>query len=242
LTPKEVRPVETEPSVESSQTVAGVEGPRIESGDAKKPTEVDFEKVRANTKSPISEEEFKELSQWLNNRGYFSVTEKGEYEGYSDEALNGLAKQGDLKALNVATTRAISKGDHATAVRMMNTAIVYGSTAELDGLALLTAPNPYKSETPAQMRESALETLALTKVLEMRGDKSLAAVSKRGFEQSYKRQFGNDFQPTEDEVKLIDERSKEIYNSYQEIRRSIGLGDFDNSTPAAADRFFGSSK
>ncbi len=104
------------------------------------------------------------------------------------------------------------------------------------------APSSTNNATEETRRPSVLETLAITEVIAMRGDSALSENSKSTFLKNYKRQYNTDVTLTDEEKKIVDERAQEIYDSFEEVRRSIGLGDFDNTTPGGVSKFFGSSK
>ncbi len=192
--------------------------------------------------SRFSSKEYQELEAWLLDRGYDSYSNRGDYESYSDETLSKLAKTGDLKAIGLLIPKYMEKGDKETATRLMNTAVVYGSIVHLDNLTIYSAPDYTNDKTEESRRPAALETLALTKVMALRGDKSLSEVSANSFIKSYKRKYNTDLTLSEEERKIVDQRAKDIYDDFQQVRRSLGLGDFDNSTPASVNKFFGSSK
>ncbi len=187
----------------------------------------------------FSPTEVADLHNWMSDRGYFRSQEMENYETYSDGVLTELGKKGDLRALNILATRAVKNADKKAATFYMNLAVIYGSTTELDGLTIYTAPNSTNDATEATRRPAALETLAVTKVIELRGDRSLSAVSKRGFVNSYKNLYGVDLVLTQEEQQFIDNRAQEIYDQFQEIRRAKGLGDFENSEPSGVKKFFG---
>ena len=192
--------------------------------------------------SKFTPKEFQELNAWLIDRGYDSYTNRGDYESYSEETLSKLAKNGDLKAIGLLIPKFLERGDVGTAIRLMNTGVVYGSTAHLDNLTLFSGPNASNDATEESRRPAVLETLALTKVIALRGDTSLSENSKSTFLKNYKQKYNMDITLSDEEKRMIDERAQEMYDSYEDVRRSLGLGDYDNSAPEGVKKFFGSSR
>ncbi len=180
--------------------------------------------------------EIEALNDWFKNKGYSPAT---DYENYSDDSLKEMAKNGDLKALEVLTTRAFDAGDEKAATLYMSMAVVHGSTTELASLTIYTKPRRGNEETEELRRPAALETLAVTKVAALRGDTRTFNVTQNSFIQSYKRNYDVDLVLTQEEQQFVDNRAQEIYNKFQEVRHAKGLGDFDNTEPTGVKKFFG---
>lgn len=187
----------------------------------------------------LTNEEVSTLRAWMDDRGYGAESDWQVYEGYSKETLLQLAKNGDLKALDILSSMATDKGDRKKAVFYINLGILHGSTAALERLTIYTAPNSTNDATEEQRRPSALETLAVTQVLAMRGDRHLARSDHENFIKSYKRLYNVDLILTPTEETFVSNRAQEIYDAYQSVRREMGLGDFDNSEPSGVKKFFG---
>lgn len=202
--------------------------------DIAKPFTVDRQSYIALTNNEVST-----LKSWMDDRGYLRLSDLKIYEGYSEATLLELAKHGDLKALETLSSRAIDKGDKEKAILYINLGIVHGSTAALERLTLYTTPNIGNEATEEQRRPAVLETLAVIKVLSMRGDKYLSTSNYGIFIRNYKRQYNVDLvlEPTEED--FVANRAQEIYDKYQAIRTEMGLGDFDNSEPSGVKKFFG---
>lgn len=199
-------------------------------------------KIEQTDSAALTIREHRELTEWLRDRGYNSYSDRGAYESYSEETLSKLAKNGDLKAIGILIPKALAREDKEGAIRLMNTAIVYGSTVHIEKLTLFTVPDFTNDKSEEARKPAVLETLAVTELIAMRGDKSLSENAKSNFIKSYKRLYNEDVTLTEDDRKFINDRAQEMYDSFQNVRRSIGLGDFDNNTPGGVDKFFGSSK
>ncbi len=159
---------------------------------------------------------------WRQSRGYFTTEDAGDYISYSDDALTNLGQQGDLKALNVLTERMFHRGDLSGAARFANVAVIFGSTYALDIIWRLVGPSFTSKENA---HEALLESFAVIKVMEMRGDLDLADGTRR--ELAIGNQVNLNLKP--EEKALIDNRADQIYLNYQAIRTAKGLGDFDNT-------------
>ena len=161
-------------------------------------------------------------SGWRQSRGQFVTNELGDYLSYNDDALTSLGKQGDLKALGVLTERLLRRGDNEECAYFANMAVIFGSTDALYILSELVGPIFASKENA---RTAVLESLAVTRVMEMRGDSELAERTRKGLA------IGNrvDLNLTAEEKSLVEQRAVQIYANYQAIRNAKGLGDFDNS-------------
>lgn len=187
----------------------------------------------------IFSDETKEIKEWFSSKGYFTTEDSAVYESYSDETLKSLGKQGDLLALDLLISKAVKAGNEKAAKQYITIAAVYGSTTPLGSLAFFTFPGHSNNLTEAGRRISALETLAVTKVIEIRGDRSLAKSTHTSLFNSYKRIYSSDLVISDDEQKYVDSRAQEIYDQLQKIRHEVGLGDFDNTEPTSIKKVFG---
>jgi len=178
-----------------------------------------------------------ELKSWVTARGYFSWKDAEIYETYSNQVLDELGKQGDIKALNILTSRMVRSGDMSAAIRYANMNIVLGSTTALDTLTIFTLP-PVLEKNATKIRSAILETLAVAQVMNLRGDRTLANVSMHDTVSTYKIRYEADLTLTDAEQQFVEKRGQELYDAYQQIRRDKGLGDFDNEDPSPVKRFF----
>ncbi|HWV15418.1 MAG TPA: hypothetical protein VN030_08285 [Cellvibrio sp.] len=221
-------------SIEQPESKDGAAELNFSTMDTTKPVIIDGQSYAILSPSEISR-----LHGWLGERGYFDQQDTEVYNTYTDNVLQELGKKGDLVALHILTNRAVKAADEKSAKFYMHLAIINGSTVELDGLTIYTRPRIGNEATEAQRRPSALETLAVSEVIALRGDKSLSSVSRRSFVNSYKTLYGVDLVLAPEEQAYVAARAQEIYNHYQELRHTNGLGDFDNSEPSGVKKFFG---
>ncbi len=216
--------------------------PSLASANSQKPADIDTSKpIVRDGKSYMlmSPTEMLDLNNWMSNKGYFEKSDIDVYASYSEETLKELAKKGDLVALNVLTTKLVNSGNEKEATFYMNLAAIYGSTTALDNLTIYTSPRYTDNATEEQRRPAVLETLAVTKLMALRGDRSLSNVSRNSFTKSYKQLYDVDIALSPEEQQFVDYRAQEIYDKFQEIRIAKGLGDFDNSEPSGMKKFFG---
>ncbi|MFO1389000.1 hypothetical protein [Cellvibrio sp.] len=231
--PADFSPVITEKLNSNTKTVAPAFAPSVPNSVAAK---VEKKPLR-DSYVALSPAETSELKNWVAERGYFSKEDETTYKAYSDQILEDLGKQGDIKALTVLTSRMVQSGNIEAAIRYANMNVVLGSTTALDTLTLFTVPSVYE-ENEAKIRSATLETLALAQVMNLRGDRTLANVSMRDTASSYKRNYNTDLQLTDAEQQFVEKRGQDLYDAYQQIRREKGLGDFDNENPSTIKKFF----
>nr|WP_324258029.1 hypothetical protein [Cellvibrio fontiphilus] len=187
----------------------------------------------------ISPSELAQLEDWLTSKGYFPETDVDIYDSYSEDSLKELAKNGDLIAMNVLSTRFVGLGNEKEATFYMGLSVIYGSTVALDNLTIYTAPRPPYDNTEQERRPAVIETLAVIDVIAKRGDIALSRVSHDSFLNSYKRLYGTELKLNEEEIQIIRKRSQAIYDMYNQVRIENGLGEFDNIEPEGAKKFFG---
>lgn len=232
--------------IDASTSVFSLQQSSVSAASNKLPSEIKPDLALSDASSEnieryqvLSQAELEELKDWSDARGHFDEWRKQDYEAYSDAILTELGKKGDLVALNLLTDRAVKRGDTAAATFLMNFAVIHGSTTELDNLTIYTRPNPPNDATEELRRPAALETLAVTKVIALRGDKLLSGASERSFVDSYRRLYGIELTITPEEQEIVDQRAQEIYDGYQSLRHRKGLGDFDNSEPSSLKKLLG---
>lgn len=73
----------------------------------------------------------------------------------------------------------------------------------------------------------------------LRGEGERADLEVDALIKSYERLYNQKLDLTQTDQQQIENRPIEIYNAWQEKRREIGLGDFDNSQPRGVKNFFG---
>lgn len=88
-------------------------------------------------------------------------------------------------------------------------------------------------------RPKAVETLAVAKAIELRGDSRLANSARRSLLNGYRENFNIEFQLTPEEQNAVNVRAQEILNGLEKLRQSKGLGGFDNVEPSSVKKIFG---
>ncbi len=186
---------------------------------------------------PTSAAALEKINQWRSARGYSwgggVAGNKNEYESYSDDALNSLVVNGDIKAMIELADRLLKNHQNYSQLspdaldkqrmELYYKASVYGSTlaAIKMGQILEYATN---NPTPDIKRAQELEGLAWKAVASKRGDRG-------GFFSSLYVLNANNRGLTAAEEAQVMERSNVIYDELLERRKLLGLGDFDNSVP-----------
>lgn len=166
------------------------------------------------------------IRDWERARGHLTSSDTAVYETYSDGVLVDLGNKNDLKALEVLRRRMLENNNVNETVRYSQMAVALGSTVALASLSrLVFVLNPSAGDSK-KSRALALEAIAVTELIELRGDLALARDSKRLLSKNY----DVDLNLTAEEKKYVDMRAKESYDKYQDIRNARGLGAFDNST------------
>lgn len=200
-------------------------------GGSKKPVKSTQIKTLAGTPA-----EAEVLQKWEESRGKFSEEALADYSSYDLDTLRRLAGSGDIKAMTALAHFYLSQkyaGEHAVddAMQISKLAAAYGSTDLLKLYAILYATRKYQPNSQALNYEDLIEVLAWKNTAALRGDlypnyDALSDIKNSGIQLNH-----------DDKVK-INQRSQEIYNELLTKRKSLGLGDFDNSRPQEVDKFF----
>ncbi|HEY7884099.1 MAG TPA: hypothetical protein VIC08_04030, partial [Cellvibrionaceae bacterium] len=181
----------------------------------------------------FSQEDAYQVQQWLDERGHFGVGGDLDYQDYSWDTLDSLAKQGDMRAMQQLADRAANDGDFSLAKGLYLSAAVRGSTLALVRAANLTGVAVISGEVNHNevMRSHALEALSLYAVAERRSD-YMGAVQF----QARKEIWGIEL--SESEMADIQQRADELYQTLSQSRRDLGLAPFDNNLPDAVQDFY----
>ncbi len=169
-----------------------------------------------------------EVNRWKESRGYYSPADLEMYESYSPDTIETLAKEGDIKAIYALVDLKIAAG--ASQEEIVNTyldAAALGSSQALAWAGLFATPNPklskYQGADGEQLyKQEMLEALSIYQAALMRGDREV-------LEYANEARSKVNLNPSDDEY--IDKRGQEIYSKLEDIRKSRGLGAFDDSVP-----------
>ncbi len=186
-----------------------------------------FEPIIGNT------QEKAEIDKWFNDGGY-SIERKDEYADYSEDILRQLAEGGDFRAMNHYAWKLLRKPGELDAARhWFNNAIVHGSLAAFDDIAIITETRVMeKADTPEQMHQAALESLSWYEAAALRGNKRSGYYHSPGFIRRHSIQL------TPEDVAWITVRAQAIYQDFAEQRIAAGLGEFDNTVPPVVQGFY----
>ncbi len=110
------------------------------------------------------------ILQFQASRGYFDRRQLAEYSSYDLPTLDALAKNGDIKAMQVLAVEKLKLGDIEASHQLLLDAAVYGSTQALN----LAAGDRFSSyaltENPDDKENYLEEAFALIYVSKRRGD------------------------------------------------------------------------
>lgn len=193
------------------------ESAKAEVGNTKLPT--------ATSKAPP------EVKEWRRAHGYFLPDDLLAYEGYSNQTLIDLMKNGDLKAARVLGDRAPREGVEARKrySDFLYAAAALGSTMALFQTPMFSVPAD-KLNDAAYQRNALINNLALFKVADLRGDIGFAQHFTLTKTKLYEDAFGP-LNLTEREKLKIESLAKDHYKRLSGMRAQLGLPPFDNSTP-----------
>lgn len=197
--------------------------------------------LSATPRSPaLTLAEYQELDRWDKTHGYFTQQEDQVYESYSEQTLKDLSAEGDVQAMLVLASYYLTKDYQPQEARnQLYKAAVFGATAALPALADRAQIEILRGEsdkTPEGRQAGVTEIMAYYKVASMRGNPRASIPYINSFKKTYQRRYGEELVLTREQLNQIDQRAQEIYNELQENRRKLGLGDFDNSTPASVKK------
>lgn len=188
-----------------------------------------------------------EVNKWLFEHGYTppnATDEENVYNSYNHEALQIMAKNGDISALHVLADRYLdSDYIHSHGIDILNVfeirsgflkeAAIRGSTRALVELGLADkVKNRYAANSIDESKAAEIGALVFFKAAELRGDPQPFV---RGIQTA---QVVGGISITERDMQQIDERAHEIYTDLQAKRTQLGLGDFDNSMSETVMNYF----
>lgn len=179
---------------------------------------------------PLSEADIHEIVLWDERMGYFPEEMEQAYRAYGLEALSDLADAGDVLAIQTLAMEYLALGDREMALWAYRDAAARGSTHALLMAAIIErqALTGTDSADPG-WTAAVVEAFALYEVADRRGDRSVASVRRavKGV---------HDIELSADLARNIEQRANALYQSLLEQRQALGLGDFDNDVPPAAQQ------
>lgn len=176
-------------------------------------------------------------AEWMRKVGKFTHQERADYANYSNDILLQLADAGDIKAMDALFTRYLAEGNTEKAWLYGEKQMIYGSISAIADMTILSQPNQLTPKD--QINDKLIYTLALAKVIAMRGDENLSDIIRDNAIRTY----NNDFHasvaiadlPALDQVK-VDAAANDVMKNLKQKRLELGLGDFD-TTPEAVKKF-----
>lgn len=174
------------------------------------------------------------VRKWEESRGRFDEESLKDYAGYDLDTLKSLAENGDVKAMIALARLYVSEqyaGEYGVKYSMplLKVAAIHGSSYAMELYAIQYEAEYFVNGTSD--RNVLLETLSWNNAAALRGDvypNNSATLDLRR----------KNIQLNAEEIQSVRNRSEEIYQQLLSERRSMGLGDFDNSVPVEVQKYF----
>jgi len=188
----------------------------------------DFERSLKETFNILPEDE-EEYIRWARERG-LEVTED-DYDSYSLETIKALAKQGDIRALDIlAESIRENDGNLEKAENIYIESAARGSLNAVDEIISIKYKkiNSFNDSDAERAKKNAVEALAWIQIGKRRGQLDIAPDRLRNFDH-YTQQLGIPL--SLEDYKEADSLARQIYEDLQAKRNRLALGEFDNSIP-----------
>ena len=157
--------------------------------------------------------------------GYYDDVDLETYDNYSDETLRSLGDGGDVRALFKLSNRYARRLELDESQDLLMEAAARGATSALVTNAISISSRLLAGLYDEQESNTAIyEVLAMCEVSSRMGNNVGCLDFREGFVED------NNFIPTEEDREIIDSRADAIYESLNEKRRALGLGDFDGES------------
>lgn len=165
------------------------------------------------------------IIQFHATRGYFQEDQLVEYSSYDLLTLESLAKDGDVKAIQLLAMERLKQGEVEASFQLWLDAAVYGSTQALNLAASDKFSAFFIAEDLGEKEGYLIEAFALIHVSKRRGD-HIATDSYIQLMKDIRR-----IDLTSEQEKKISEKADQLYEELENRRKEIGLGPFDNHVP-----------
>lgn len=163
--------------------------------------------------------------EWWRSKGFYSDEETATYIGYSPQTLVGLARTGDVIAMEKLGDLVFENGAFDEAERHYLTAAAYGSVATLEKIAGMYASTASTLRIQGDidgMHENLMTASAFHQVAAMRGYPWAILAGDIDLKI-------NKVEFSLDEVSMITEQANSIFEALRIARDGEGLDEFDNS-------------
>ena len=184
--------------------------------------------------STLTAAEEAELTAWIKTSTGDPASEL-QYRSYDLATIRKLFDGGDLSLADILYSKTLRASDREAANQVFWEAAARGYTLALYSLADQLQALDYDirsdyapAKTAAEKQAAAIEVLALRSAAKMRNNRWLEFTFKESMSE-----FEARVQPSAADMQKIQTRAQEIYEQLQTQRTELGLGDFDNSTPAS---------
>ncbi len=192
------------------------------------PIVADFQSIMGNPA------DMAQVKSWFDSRGYRYWGEAGsEYANYDEDTLKKLAQNGDVRAMKFLGDLYLNEAKFDKSQEVYTNAAIHGSTDTINMLGLIMDSHIYaNAKTPEAKQLAGIEVLAWYNTASLRGDRWPNIIGAKSFIKT------ETFEVTKEVSDQIQKRSQEIYDELSQKRRSLGLGEFDNTIPASVEQYF----
>lgn len=190
--------------------------------------------------APRSAADVAVIQSWFEQVGFSLGAEKTYENTYSDDQLLAMANAGDVIAFDALSKRCLNRGEVDRAFELAKKSIAYGSLNGISMIASGYTPILYEDDS-LDMRREAKEKfkrkLVYLELMKLRGAGKLYAVhvDTNVIMDNFKGVYKEEVPLSVSDYIEISANSKALYDSYQEERYMLGLGDFDNEMPKEVD-------
>jgi hypothetical protein len=195
----------------------------------------------------FTDKDISEIERWNSKSIHHSSFTGSDYDTYDEKILVNLINGGDVMAMKALWSRYLHSGNPELLEKqyeLVERAIIYGDREMFQYMqanAKLTTSLGNPDLTEDQRKAVALEYLALTEFMGMRGqleDKYQAQKSLFRLYPEIYSNTGSELTLTENDKLKIKSEAKNIYQYYENARKELGLGEFDNSVPQGVQKNF----
>lgn len=195
----------------------------------------------------FSDKDIADIERWNSKSIHHPSFSGSDYDVYDEETLVKLINDGDVMAMKALWSRYLHLGDPSLIEKqyeLVERAIIYGDREMFQFMgarAKLTTSLGNPDITEEQRKDVALEYLALTEFMGMRGQLARKYNDQENLFKLYPKIYsstGKELELTEADKSKVKSRAEDIYRYYEQIRMELGLGEFDNSVTEGVKKMF----
>lgn len=165
------------------------------------------------------------INEWFHERGYFSRDELSEYFVYDEQALEKLALNHDIKAIQVLALKNIKKGEYNKAHDLYLEAAALGCTYSLNAASSLKMSEHFLQSDAIKKEQLTIDAIALLKVGIMRNDVQIHESYIQTVKDIHRIAL------TTEQERKVNKKAGKLYKSLEKRRNELNMDHFDNSLP-----------